>query len=565
MSSKSRYKVVFSKKLFLISLIIFTFLIPILPEGSAPNSHIDYIIYNSNEDILRASEITKDNYSAILKGSNYGYGNITVDDLHFDFLELGFFNHNIYYPLIINEYEINALNMTLESINFIETSIPAVKDNLDPQIIRRERVTVKINETLEVRYNNPNEGYLIYHSSYSQTELLELHVDNGTVISNLTAGVDFYIDNVGFIVFYYKNFFSAGPIFNFTMYLIWNLDLPITDWLIDQRIKERFIMREIEEDLEAKFTYQFRLVGHRYGLSLEETTPIPYLDVALTINLADKEELENHELILNGIKVIINPYLNPDNSIGIKLSDNFRPNSSFFSLNFTAPFRIKFEDPVGDTWAIDRLVKGRNVRERTYIASVLSGPEHLYLKGISFIEPGIFFEDVIGNYSLFNRNVAYFPSNASDSDQFNLQIIIPLILPGEVCPFSIKYVATQQLRIVVTDNIKMPLVGATLEILHFGAIYGTYISNNTVQPLDPGKTDENGEVFLSDIPNGNYTIRVFYQGSFIKEALANTNNEIIRIYTNYPHFPLWILVFGLVNVIILIFGLLFYLKNKRSR
>ncbi|MHA2048807.1 MAG: prealbumin-like fold domain-containing protein [Promethearchaeota archaeon] len=552
-------------KIVLISLIIFMILIPGLLGISPNNSHKDNTINNLKENSLKASEFTKDNYSAILKRGKYGYGNITVNDLYFDFLELGFFNYNIYYPLIINEYETNALNMTLEGINFIETTSLAIKDNLDEQIVKKERVSVKINETLKVRYDHPQEGYLIYHSGYPQTKLLEFHVDNGTVLSNLTVGEDFFQDNFDFIVFNYEDFFNAGPVFNFTMYLIWQLELPITDWQIVQRLETPLKMSESEEDFEAKFTYQFRLIAHRYGKNLQETTPVPYLAVAMTINLPDKEELENHALILDGIFVNINTHLNPDKSMEILLSDDFRTNLSFFSLNFTSNYRLKFENPVENTWAIDRLVSGRNLRERIYFPTLLSGPQHLALGGVAIFEPSILFEQVVSNFSLFERDVAFFAANGSIPDQFITRMIIPFLGVGETCPFSIQYRAIQSLRFIVTDNIKMPLVGATLEIFYYGAVYGTYVSNEVAQPITPGNTDENGELIVRNLPHGNYTVRVFHQGRFLKEVQANTNTEIINITTNYPHFPLWISIFGLTNVIILILGLLYYRKNKRSR
>lgn len=545
--------------------IVFMVIVPGLLVYSPKNSHEGNFINDLNENALKASEFTKDNYTSILNRGKYGYGNMTANDLYFDFLELGFFNYNVYYPLIPDEYETNALNLTIEGIDFIETISPAIKDNLDSQIVTKERITVKINESIKVRYNNPQLGYLIYHSGYPQTELLEFHVNNGTVFTNLTVGEDFYQDNFDFIVFHYESFFNVGPVFNFTMYLIWQLELPIADWLIAQRLENPHVMSEPEEDIEAMFTYQFRLIAHRYGKTLEETTPIPYLAVAITVNLPDKEDLENHILILDGIFVNMNTHLNPDKSIEILIADDFRTNLSFFSLNFTSNYRLKFEEPLENSWAIDRLVNGRNTRERIYFSTLVSGPQHLALSGVTIFESDILFEQVVSNFSLFERTVAFFISNGSQPDQFIIRIIIPFLGVGETCPFSIKYKATKSLKFVVTDNIKMPLVGATLEIFYYGAAYGTYVSKDVAQPINPGITDENGELIISNLPIGNYTIRVYNQGTFLKEVQANTNTYTINIQTNYPHFPLWILIFGLINAIILIFGFLFYRKNKKSR
>ncbi|GAI87432.1 unnamed protein product [marine sediment metagenome] len=101
--------------------------------------------------------------------------------------------------------------------------------------------------------------------------------------------------------------------------------------------------------------------------------------------------------------------------------------------------------------------------------------------------------------------------------------------------------------------------------LHFGVIYGTYISNKTIQPIIPLKSDENGQIVLYNVPRGNYTIRVYWEGRFVKEASISTFNEINYVYTSIIHSPLWIIIFGGIIGIILILGAIFYLKYKKLR
>jgi hypothetical protein len=111
----------------------------------------------------------------------------------------------------------------------------------------------------------------------------------------------------------------------------------------------------------------------------------------------------------------------------------------------------------------------------------------------------------------------------------------------------------------------MPLVGAKLKILYFEKSYGTYISNWQIQPISLRNTDENGEVIIDNVPIGNYTVRVYFEGSFIKEAAISTNNDINYIFTTVPHFPLWIIVFGTINGIILLIGLIYFLRYRKLR
>ncbi|GAG68500.1 unnamed protein product, partial [marine sediment metagenome] len=269
---------------------------------------------------------------------------------------------------------------------------------------------------------------------------------------------------------------------------------------------------------------------------------------------------------INGFEKNINDYANPDKTLSIELTDHFSLNRSIVLLNFTTTFGLKFEEPVGDSWAIDRLVAGRDIRQRLYFISMVTGPPHIFLKNVALYEPGIFYDPGnIRTSSLFNREVQYFDANASIPRQSGLKVIMPYVILGETCPFSITYTATEILKIIVTDMAKMPLVGVNIEILHFGVKYGTYISNKSIQPIHPGTTDENGQLVLYDVPRGNYTVRVIWEGQVATEAIVTTDEEVNYVFTSIPHFPLWIIIFGMISGIILLVGVLFYLKNKKNR
>ena len=227
-------------------------------------------------------------------------------------------------------------------------------------------------------------------------------------------------------------------------------------------------------------------------------------------------------------------------------------------------FTIKFINPVGETWAIDRLFDKRNYRERVYFPSIVSGPKHIFLKFLSIYEPTIYYEQVISATSLFERDVAFHEINTSVTGRQGINITIPYLIQGETCPFMIKYETSQLLRIVITDNIKMPITGASIDVYYYGQKFGTYISNNQSQPISPSKSNENGEILLRNVPHGNYSIKVYFRGSLIKTSDASTYKEINYIHTDIPHLPLWILIFGVINVCILIIGVVFYLKHKNK-
>ncbi len=565
MSNKTRNNTIFSKKTFLLILMIMAIFIPVVFTNFKifPNFSLNKNYLQEND--LNMNEFTKDNYTEILTTAKHGLGNITIDDISFNFIFPGFVNENIYHPLVTEDHIKGAISIDVTHMEFIETTSPALIDNLNSETGDSVLATYKLNETIQVNYNKSEARYLIYHSRFTDTKLLEFYVNNGTIITELTEGVDYTLDDQNFLVFYYEDYFQEGRTFNFTMYLIWEHLLVFGDWEIEQMEDQVLEISEVEQELTPEFNYNFFLIARAYDQDLDEVLPISFWDVALTVNPLDKEEFNNHKLMLNGIEVNIGEHLNPDKSLKIKLSDHFTPDTNTFSLNFTSSYLIRFEEPVGNLWAIDRLVSQREIRERIYFCNLISGPRHIYLENVLFYEPGIYFEEVINTYSLFNRDVLFVDANNSISNQLGLNVTIPYLFVGETCPFSIEYFTFQKLKIVITDNIKMPLVGVKIEVFYFGAIYGTYISNKTIQPIIPLKSDENGQIVLYNVPRGNYTIRVYWEGRFVKKASISTFNEINYVNTSIVHSPLWIIIFGGINGIILILGAIIYLKYKKLR
>jgi hypothetical protein len=325
-------------------------------------------------------------------------------------------------------------------------------------------------------------------------------------------------------------------------------------------------MRSSIQNFTVKFKYGFNLLGKKYGETIfDNNVEADNIDVALTINLPDRKKLDGHSLLLNDIPADIGDHLNSNKSIDILITDQFNANNSVVLLNFTTPFTCKFEKSVDKNWAVDRLVSMNEIRERIYLPSVITGPKHIYIKNLSIYEETIFIDQLIRSHSQFERDFQYSFLNSSIVGIEGTELIFPYIILGETCPCIIKYISDQTLRVVVTDNIKMPLVGANAEVFYYGVEYGTYMSDYNIQPIPPGNTNEHGMFTLFNVPHGNYTIRVYYNNIFLKESTVSTTNEINYIYTNYPHFPIWLMLFGLLNGSIVLIGAIFYLKYKKLR
>jgi hypothetical protein len=565
MSNKTWNKVISYKKTFLLISVILLILISII------STNFNNLLKNNQNQMyiqekdLNINDFTKDNYTEILTTPKHGLGNITIDDINFNTLPPGFLNQNVYHPLIIDDLISGALTINVISMEFINSTSPAIIDNLDPDITDDVTTRVTLNETVHVEYDNSTAKYLIYKSRFAQISLLDFYVNNGTVINKLTENIDYTIDGRQYIVFYYEEYFQEGNNDSFDMYIVWEKVIPFGDWKIEQLQNQNLEIIEAEQEIVAEFQYSFYLIARFYIEESIDPIPIDFWDVAFTVNPLDKEKFNDHELMLKGSEVNIGTHLNPDKSIKVLLSDQFTPNNSTFSLNFTCTYSLKFEEPVGYSWAIDRLIAQREIREKIYFSTLVSGPEHIYLKNVEFFEPSLYVEEVLDTYSLFNRDVLFGDANASGSNRLGINVTIPFLFVSETCPFSIKYSTFHKLKIAITDNIKMPLVGADIEVFHFGVKYGTYISNTTSQPIIPTKSDGNGLIILYNVPRGNYTVRVYWRGKFVKEASVSTYKEINYVSTNVVHFPLWILIFGGINGIILILGVIFYLRYKKLR
>ncbi len=543
---------------FILLLLIFSTLVPFF-SIIFTNSNI-----YDNQDNLKINDFSKEDYSPIIEERKHGLGNITIYNMTFSGLEIGHYIYNASYPLLWYDYDSGALNITSKEMKFIETNESARIDNLNSDLIDRNEIRVELNETLKVWYDNPNEGYLIYRARLYPSYLTNFYVFDGIDILELTRDTDYYIDDRDFLVFDYNDYFQQGATFNFTMYLIWEYDLTIDPWNLNQ-YPDKLNMLKAEQNFTAKFNYQFTLTGQMYNATTNQKISSENVGVALNVYLPDRDLLDNHSLSLNNQSVAIEDHLNFDKSINITLSDSFFANENKFFLNFTANYTVRFIEPVSKTWAIDRLVALRNIRERIYFPSLISGPRHIYLSHVSIYEPATSSENILSNNSLFERGVSYFDENITNNGGVRLKIELPYMLVGETCPFSVNYIAVDNLRIIVTDNIKMPIMGLKLLFYYYDLNYGTYISNNRTQPIAPLKTNENGEVSLNNVPKGNYTVEVYQYGNLIIRTNVSTYTEINYIYTNIMHIPIWILIFGSINASFLIIGIIVYLKNKKSR
>lgn len=536
----------------------------------SPNSQV--IMINQNDD-LQTQTFSKEDFTPVIEEEKQALGNITVKSLNFN--QKGFFNNSEKYPELEDDLTSGALDMNFLGIDFTETKNPAQIDNMNKKIVDSNQITVILNESINVVYDNsiPNaEGYLIYGPRLFPCKLVQLLLRNESINLHEVSENEYNIDPFNFLLFDYLQYFETNRN-NFTMNLIWEFNITIRNWILYQNPEDKILVKFQQQEVSPLFYYNFTIQGQKFT-NLSTKVFSDDIDVDLRLNLPDKEVLHGHTLKVGDSD--ITDFLNIDNSINISTTTDRK----LISLSFNANYTVEFINSIEKTWAIDRLVKYRNIRERIYFPSLTQGPKHILLKYIMIYEDTIIVDQVISNSSLFRRNVQYYDLNISNvKEEFQesliftrgavkklgLRIILPYLVVGETSPIIITYDAFNDLIIRITDNINMPLVGVTVELYYYQKSYGTYISNDLNQKMSPLFTNENGEVVIRNVPIGNYIVRIYDTSRFIKEATVSTYNEINAVKTDEIHFPLVILVFLAISIIFILLGLISYIQNKKYR
>ncbi|MFX1405728.1 MAG: hypothetical protein ACFFC9_08935 [Promethearchaeota archaeon] len=563
------------RKLIVLTSIILISLVSIIEIVTYNNSVPREENFSNSYDLPKTQAISIEDYTPIIDDQNHGLGIITITNLIYN--EAGFFNFTANYPNLDDDLTSGALEMSYNGTEYIETKNVAQSDNLNDSVIESNMVTVLLNESIEIRYDmsiGGSEGYLIYKPSlvYDKLNRFLIQNESSSQIIELNEA-EYSIDNYDFVKFNYNNYFGVTA-HNFTMHLIWEVNIELNDWNILQDTNDDIVIYQQEQEIHPQFSYNFTVNAYEYNKSSAiDTLLAENMDIDLKVTPPDRDQLSNHTLEVNG--VIISNFLDANNTINVTTNEI----PGIFIMNFTTNYTLKFEDPIDYSWSIDRLIKNNNIRERIYLPTLISGPDHIYLSGIVVYESSITIGQVISNYSLFNRDVLTFDANLSVVEEYSqssliftenairkkgLKIVIPYLIKSETNPFFITYEANNDLLIIVTDRIRMPIINLDLEIYFYDKPYGSYISNDLTEPSAPVSTNFNGEVSFKNLATGNYTIRIYRRNNLIKETVISTFSKTHYIITDAIHFPLVIIIFGSISGIVFLIGLILYLNSRRK-
>jgi len=530
----------------------------------------------------KTHSFSKGDYEPILDTEKQGLGDINITNIDFD--EIGINSSNGMDSDYREDLSSGALNMSYRGTQFITTNKVAQVDNINENINDYRKVTVLLNESINVVYDasiQGLEGYTMYAPKLTPFLVVQLLIENDTYalrkVNEQYYSIVTYND-INFLKYNYRDNFTDNTL-NFTMPIIWEYNLTIASWKLTQYEVDDLLIEEEDQILSPEFKYEFNIIGKKFNGSQNNIINADSLLVNLTVNFPDKALLRNHKLQINSNN-IGGKILNPDKSL--YLSQLVRANNTKFLIDFKVSYIIGFVEPVDETWAIDRLVEEKDIRERIYFPQIISGPSHIFIKYINILEDTIGFDQVESKTSLFGRSISYTEVNVTELEEdirnsliFNenatkrqgIKITLPYLIKGEICPFTFKYETDRDLKVIITDNIRMPIVGLDVVVYYYDEKYGTYISKEVNQPIGPTITNQNGEILVENVPNGNYTIRIYdpITEELIKEAEVSAFTEVNYVITPIIHFPVIVLIFSISSLSIFGIGFKIYKKQKTSK
>jgi len=472
---------------------------------------------------------------------------------------------------LINPNIIIDKNMTFtySGYKFLGTIAPASSKTRDWENFKGN-LTIRVNETAKFQYwYNETTKLVSFKSELSPKGILrEVYVNNTQIdLSNITHSQGGYFYN-------YSHYYNQKVNDTLVMSFIIDYNVSISYWFLHQvNIKTN---RTDNPYLINKTT---NIEGY-YNYSIAFGDENVKLNATFLINPPDQNYIYNISMnIYQGN--IENPLVSPftsyikhsNNSIQLSIQAN---GTTMYSLNFKANFKLQFLNTNGPNfWQMDLLTGGIDLRQRIYEIKCIEGPPSIPISNFYYNETQIPFPDLISVSSELGR-----PINSEDmnfTNEYNIKIGPAGVKLNFMCKFegesyylvlnetdkiTITYKASHSLNLIVLDNVKIPVGGAELKIFYQDVPFGTLMSAVKTNQIPLKYTDNSGQVILSNVPNGKYSIEVYYKGKYISTYNVTTTNSLNYIFTSIPHFPIWIIIFSCISLVICLNGIYIYRKYR---
>jgi hypothetical protein len=500
--------------------------------------------------------------------------------------------HNIYNmsaPFFFNAFPENTPSANITYIYSMSSNLPVI--TIIPASFthatgelnsRTSNITVRMNQTVYFKYNYSTTVFEVGIQSKIQPAVLyKIYYSTNNIQFVPANQSDYYTSSTNVFVYNFTHLYQQQNNGSFYLRFEYDVPIPVSQWSVTA-------LSPTENDgynyLNARTTNIIQKYNLNVSLGIGDG---PVLDANFSVTLPGKNNVFNSSFNMynnNAPNGTFHQTLFRDNVYYFRAqfmdtSNSYVKVGFIFYTNFTVEFKgtVLYEK----FWAEDRLVSGFKTRERDYKISIIAGPEDLGLPFLRFNDTSIYFSDTTRRtfISELGRSVTIEDMNKSapiqtDPDQpaslvgYRAEGISVLgfqyfLYKGEVDVVTVNYNAVRHLQLVVTDNIKIPLVGYKVNLYLGNHAYGTFINQEKIVPYPTKTTDIEGRVSVRNVPRGNYTIEVLDpNGKFVQNLTANSEELTNYIITDIDHFPTEILVYTGIFTAILLLGIALYKKNS---
>ena len=518
----------------------------------------DQIQYNSE---LKASPILETENTPINEDGAQPVGNITVETLNY--LKPGIMD-----PLP----EINPAKIHFTYLEYDWLGVEqAATGEIQGLVYWKGNIEIRLNESVEFEYEIDDTATILAYkpelSIPNKGDLISMNI-NSTLIDLDEVEIS---KNGGF-VYNYSSWHDLNPEDTLRVDYVYDYNITIKDWRIFQKnynldalIEPTYLDLYNQTYMPTYYTYTFQMGEYLESLQVDLLVNLPDIDYLSDIrwekrfNLSDPIDFENTTQLSNST------FRFTDIDIDTKIY------IGHFETNHT----IEVVNEFSDYWSKDYLFTGKVTRIREFDISVVDGPPTIGVSNYRLNLTEFLFDEVIEVTSAFGRNVT--SHDLKNEGANGTRLDFPLgegleisteyfLVLDEIDTIVVKYTVPSSLAIKVVDKINNPLRKADVK-LNFGnstnATYGTMISEELVIPYAYKITSSLGMVYYPDVPRGNYTVDVFYNGKQVAFGIPiDTYTNDIVVFSLVPHFPTWMIIFASTSALI---GIVGYIIMKKAQ
>ena len=336
-------------------------------------------------------------------------------------------------------------------------------------------------------------------------------------------------------------------------------NITLSPWIFEST-SNGLIIDGVQENLTANYSTSFKILSEKS------------INMTLLFKPKSGDLYFNDSLYVDGN--LDEPYsIAYNGSIGgfrINPGGGFiQANGTEIEIKFSMNMSVQFTNIYNQLWSQDEFIEGYNKRRRIFDLEITEGPEEYLLENVNFNLTTFNYSNAIpsqmysdpetglsiqqNDYQIYDSEKEEFVSieNGTTVKVSRLQKSVGISRVG------FNYIAQFGARIRVLDEARNPLIRASVELDYFGKDFGVLMANDGFIAF-PSKLSNNlGEVYYNNLPEGNYSLKVLYQGEVVKVqnfTLGETNQiSNFDIVTIVPYPPLylisWIAAFAIITIV----------------